>query len=103
MLGLQQELTDIVMADPAVAGIASILNGGLGSSRGLMFITLKPPEQRDRLTTALAIDRLRKDLYRVAGIRLFMFAAQDVRAGGRQTDSGTYQYTCLLYTSPSPR
>jgi len=93
MLGLQQELTDIVMADPAVAGIASILNGGLGSSRGLMFITLKPPEQRDRLTTALAIDRLRKDLYRVAGIRLFMFAAQDVRAGGRQTDSGTYQYT----------
>ena len=27
-----------------------------------------------------------------AGIRLFMFAAQDVRAGGRQSDSD-YQYT----------
>ncbi len=38
------------------------------------------------------IDRLRKNLYRVAGIRLFMFAAQDVRAGGRQSDSN-YQYT----------
>jgi multidrug efflux pump len=97
MLGLQQQLADIVMADPAVAGIASILGsggpGGAGSNRGLMFISLKPPEERDGLTTALAIDRLRKNLSRVAGIRLFMFAAQDVRAGGRPTDSGDYQYS----------
>ena len=93
MLGLQQQLADIVMADPAVAGIGSVLNGGVGSNRGLMFISLKPPEQRDKVTTAAVIDRLRKNLYRVAGIRLFMFAAQDVRAGGRQTDSGDYQYT----------
>src|SRR6202047_281243 len=41
---------------------------------------------------ACEIDRLRKNLYNVAGIRLFMFAAQDVRAGGRQSDSD-YQYT----------
>jgi multidrug efflux pump len=93
MRGLQQQLADIVMADPAVAGIGSILNGGVGSNRGLMFINLKPPEERAGLTTAAAIDRLRKNLYRVAGIRLFMFAAQDVRAGGRQTDAGDYQYT----------
>jgi multidrug efflux pump len=46
------------------------------------------------VTTADVIDRLRKNLYRVAGIRLFMFAAQDVRAGGRQSDSN-YQYTLL--------
>jgi multidrug efflux pump len=38
------------------------------------------------------IDRLRRNLYNVPGIRLFMFAAQDVRAGGRQSDSN-YQYT----------
>ncbi len=38
------------------------------------------------------IDRLRKSLGAVAGIRLFMFAAQDIRAGGRQSDSN-YQYT----------
>jgi multidrug efflux pump len=93
MLGLQQQLADIVMADPAVAGIGSVLNSGLSSNRGLMFISLKPPEERGKLTTAVVIDRLRKNLYRVAGIRLFMFAAQDVRAGGRQTDSGDYQYT----------
>jgi multidrug efflux pump len=57
-----------------------------------MFISLKPPEQREGLSTAQVIDRLRRNLYRVAGIRLFMFAAQDIRAGGRQSDSD-YQYT----------
>lgn len=96
MLGLQQQLADIVMADPAVAGIGSSLAGGGpfggGSNRGTMFITLKPPEQREGQSTATVIDRLRRNLYRVAGIRLFMFAAQDVRAGGRQSDSN-YQYT----------
>jgi multidrug efflux pump len=97
MLGLQQRIADIVMADPALAGIGSILGGaggpGGGSNRGMMFISLKPSEERAGLTTAQVIDRLRKSLYRVAGIRLFMFAAQDVRAGGRATDSGDYQYT----------
>jgi multidrug efflux pump len=93
MLGLQQQLADIVMADPAVAGIGSVLGGGSrGANRGLMFISLKPPGERAGMSTAQVIDRLRKDLYRVAGIRLFMFAAQDVRAGGRQSDS-SYQYT----------
>ena len=97
MLGLQQRLADIVMADPAVAGVGSILGGGGGpggggSNRGVMFISLKPAAERGGLTTALAIDRLRRNLGMVPGIKLFMFAAQDVRAGGRQSDSD-YQYT----------
>ncbi len=97
MLGLQQRLADIVIADPAVAGVGSVLSGAGGpfggtSNRGLMFISLKPPEERG-LTTAAAIDRMRRNLGVVAGIKLFMFAAQDVRAGGRQTNSGDYQYT----------
>jgi len=97
MLGLQQQLADIVMADPAVAGVGSSLGngggpGGSGSNRGVMFISLKPPEERGGLSTQLVIDRLRKNLFMVPGIRLFMFAAQDIRAGGRQSDSD-YQYT----------
>jgi multidrug efflux pump len=92
MLGLQQRLADIVMADPAVAGIGSVVGGGATSNRGTMFITLKPPAERNGLDTQLVIDRLRKNLGEVAGIRLFMFAAQDIRAGGRQSDSN-YQYT----------
>jgi multidrug efflux pump len=97
MLGLQQQLADIVMADPAVAGAGSILGGGGGpggggTNRGMMFISLKPAAERAGLTTELVIDRLRKNLGMVPGIRLFMFAAQDLRAGGRQSDSD-YQYT----------
>src|SRR2546423_4528805 len=74
MLGLQQQLADIVMADPAVAGIGSVLGGGggpggSGSHRGVMFISLKPPAERNGMTTAQVIDRLSKNLYRVAGIR----------------------------------
>ena len=62
MLGLQQQLADIVMADPAVAGIGSVLGGGSTANRGVMYITLKPPGERDGLTTAQVIDRLRKNL-----------------------------------------
>jgi multidrug efflux pump len=97
MLGFQQRIADIVMADPAVAGVGSILGGaggpgGGGANRGTMFITLKPIAERGGLTTQLVIDRLRKSLGAVPGIRLFMFAAQDIRTGGRQSDSD-YQYT----------
>ncbi len=99
MLGLQQRIADIVMADPAVAGVGSSLGGsggpgGGGANRGTMFISLKAPEERDGLTTQQVIDRLRRNLGMVPGIRLFMFAAQDLRAGGRQSDSN-YQYTLI--------
>jgi multidrug efflux pump len=90
MEGLQQRIADIVMADPAVASIGSILGGSV--NRGTMYISLKPVAERGGLTTQLAIERLRKSLSAVAGIRLFMVAAQDIRAGGRQSDSN-YQYT----------
>jgi multidrug efflux pump len=97
MLKLQQRMAEIVMEDPAVAGIGSSLGspvgpGGGTSNRGTMFISLKSPEERGGVSTTQVIDRLRRALYPVPGIRLFMFASQDLRAGGRQSDSD-YQYT----------
>ncbi|MBN9148718.1 MULTISPECIES: efflux RND transporter permease subunit [unclassified Nitrobacter] len=94
MLGLQQRVMDIVMADPAVKGIGSSIGGGMhgGANRGFMFITLKPPAERGGLPTQQVIDRMRRNLENVPGIKLFMFAAQDIRSGGRQSDSN-YQYT----------
>jgi multidrug efflux pump len=97
MLALQQRMADIVMADPAVESVGSILGGtggpgGGGANRGMMFISLKPPAERAGLSTDLVIDRLRRNLGMVPGIKLFMFAAQDIRGGGRQSDSN-YQYT----------
>ena len=96
MLVLQQRVADIVIADPAVQGIGSTTGGtggpGGGANRGQMFISLKAIEDRDGLTTQQVMDRLRRKLTTLPGIRLFMFAAQDLRTGGRQSDSD-YQYT----------
>lgn len=96
MRGLQEQLAGIVLKDPAVASVGSSLGGsgpgGGGSNRGVMFIALKPPAERGGASTEDVINRLRRALYVVPGIRLFMFAAQDIRAGGRQSDSN-YQYT----------
>src|SRR5205807_7116032 len=65
MLKLQQQLADIVMADPAVAGIGSVVGGGggpggAGSNRGTVFMRLTPPQGRGGLSTQLVIDRLRR-------------------------------------------
>lgn len=99
MLALQQQVADIVLSDPAVDALGSSLGGGGGfgggQNRGRMFISLKPMAQRDgNVTTQQVVDRLRRKLFPIPGIRLFMVAAQDVRAGGRQSDSD-YQYTLV--------
>ncbi|ANW00414.1 efflux RND transporter permease subunit [Bradyrhizobium icense] len=91
MTRFQQQLEDAIESDDAVAGVGSIL-GSMTANRGLFFISLKPPQERGGFSTQLVIDRLRKKLETMPGVRLYMFAAQDVRAGGRQSSSN-YQYT----------
>lgn len=90
MLDLQERVAAIVQADPAVVGIGSSVgaSGWSGSvNQGQMYVSLKPQAERDGLATPLVIDRLRKKLAEVAGIRVFLFASQDVRVGGRQGNS----------------
>jgi hydrophobe/amphiphile efflux-1 (HAE1) family protein len=94
MSRLQQRATDIVLADPAVAGVGSSVGGsafGGSASTGRMFISLKPLEERG-LDTVRVIARLRAKLTAVAGLRVFMTPAQDLRVGARQGRS-QYQYT----------
>jgi multidrug efflux pump len=94
MAELQQRATDVVLADPAIAGVgSSVGTSGFNASvnRGQLFISLKPASER-RESAWDVINRLRPKLNAIAGLRVFMFPAQDVRLGGRQSDS-TYQYT----------
>ena len=87
MVKLQQQALDIVLADPAVAGVGSSVGAsGFNASvnQGRMFISLKPLAERDGLTTQRVIDRLRRALAGVQGISVFMVAAQDIRVGARQ-------------------
>jgi multidrug efflux pump len=95
MVGLQQRALDIVLADPAIAGVGSSIgtsNFNPSANQGRMFISLKPLAERDYKTTAEIINRLRAKLAHVAGIRTFLFPASDVRVGGRQSQSN-YQFT----------
>ena len=94
MFELQQQANDIVLADPAVAGVgSSIGTSSFNSSvnRGQLFISLKPFSERSESAWDV-INRLRPKLNAIPGLRVFMFPAQDVRTGGRQSDS-SYQYT----------
>jgi HAE1 family hydrophobic/amphiphilic exporter-1 len=85
MKSRQEELSRIVMEDPAVATVAMAIGGsGRAGNNGNLFITLKPRNQRD-VTAQQVISRLRPKLEKVEGARLYMQAAQDVRLGGRPT------------------
>jgi multidrug efflux pump len=95
MYDLQQKAEAIVRADPAVASIASSIGTSPWSpsvNRGTLFISLKPQAQRGGASTQTVIARLRDKTTNIAGLRVFFFAMQDVRVGGRQSDS-TYQFT----------
>src|SRR4051795_87783 len=81
----QEALGKIVMADPDVATIAMNVGGsGRAVNNGNMYITLKPRNQR-KASAQQIIARLRPQLEKVEGARLYMQAAQDVRLGGRPT------------------
>jgi len=95
MLQLQQKAMDIVLADPAVAGLGSSVGASrfnASVNRGRMFISLKPLAERENVSTQRVVARLRARLSQIPGLRVFMVPAQDLRVGGRQSDS-QYQFT----------
>jgi HAE1 family hydrophobic/amphiphilic exporter-1 len=88
----QEELSSIVLADPAVDSMAMFIGGGgTALNSGRMYITLKPHEDRDANAEQI-IARLRPKLAKVEGARLYMQASQDVRLGGRATRT-QFEYT----------
>ncbi len=84
------QLQSIVQDDPAVATVAGY-TGGRSTNSAFVFISLKPLAER-HISAAGVVARLRPKLNRVAGARLFLVPAQDLRVGGRQT-AAEYQYT----------
>ncbi|MGH7058839.1 MAG: efflux RND transporter permease subunit, partial [Stellaceae bacterium] len=90
---MEKKLTqfiDIIRADPAVENIVGFTGGGQTNS-GFVFVVLKPLSER-KLSVGQVIGRLRGKLNQVAGARLFLQAAQDIRVGGRQSNA-EYQYS----------
>jgi len=94
MSGKLRQMMAIVQADPAVqtvVGYTGTGGGGFGTiNTGSVFVSLVPVSQRPSIDAVIA--RLRPKLAQVPGGRLFLNAVQDIRAGGRQSNSA-YQYT----------
>jgi len=94
MSDLQQRAADIVMADPAVAAVASSVGTSTfnpSANQGRLFISLKPLSER-KLSTARVVDRLRRELAPLVGLQVYMVPQQDLRVGARQSKS-QYQFT----------
>jgi multidrug efflux pump len=81
----------IVRSDPAVENVTGFTGGQGATNSGNMFIALKPLEQRKASATDV-VNRLRPKLATIREAQTFLQAAQDLRVGGRQSNS-QYQYT----------
>ncbi|WEF33689.1 efflux RND transporter permease subunit [Pseudoduganella chitinolytica] len=90
MQGKLRQLVDIIRKDPAVATVVGF-TGGSRAGGGFMFVNLKPASERSESGQAV-IARLRPQLAKVTGVSLFLNPVQDLRMGGRSSNS-TYQYT----------
>jgi HAE1 family hydrophobic/amphiphilic exporter-1 len=93
MAEMQTQAADIVRADPAVATVASAVGVGGASAtvnNGRLFVGLKPRGERDSATDV--INRLKKTLAEVVGMRVFPQPVQNLQIGGRLAKN-LYQYT----------
>jgi len=86
-----QQAVAIIHADPAVDTVVAF-GGGARAGGGFMFVNLKPYGSARTEKTQVVIDRLRPQLNQLTGLRVFLGPVQDLRMGGRQSNS-TYQYT----------
>jgi multidrug efflux pump len=92
MQGKLYQLVNTIKSDPAVDTVVGF-TGGSRAGGGFMFVNLKPASQRAKGESGQAvIARLRPKLARVTGVQLFLNPVQDLRMGGRSSNS-TYQYT----------
>jgi hydrophobe/amphiphile efflux-1 (HAE1) family protein len=89
----QQALLDGIAGDPAVDSVGAAVGAGGGVytlNDGRLFIQLRPHGERPPIWQV--IDRLRANLARIQGIRLYMQAAQDITIGARLNKT-QFQYT----------
>ena len=85
-----RQVVGIIHKDPAVDTVVGFTGGGRAGG-GFLFVNLKPIGERKEKGSAV-IARLRPQLQKVTGVSVFLNPVQDLRMGGRQSNS-TYQYT----------
>jgi multidrug efflux pump len=81
-----------ILADPAVDTVAGFIGGTNGTNNAFMLVRLKPIEER-KLSAEQVVERLRKEMPKVPGGRVFLTPDQDLQlGGGREQTTSAYQY-----------
>jgi multidrug efflux pump len=94
MAAKQQQLADVILADPAVESVSSFIGAdgtNTTTNSGRISINLKPLNLRDR-SAADVIRRLEPELDKIEGIQLFMQPVQNITVDDRVSRT-QYQYT----------
>ncbi|ANN79605.1 multidrug efflux RND transporter permease subunit [Bordetella flabilis] len=84
----------VVLSDPAVQTVTGYAGGRGGSNSSFMLLQLKPLSERG-VSAEQVIERLRGRLQSIPGARMFLVAQQDIRIGGRQSSTGSYDYALM--------
>ncbi|HEX4262074.1 MAG TPA: efflux RND transporter permease subunit, partial [Acetobacteraceae bacterium] len=93
MSGLQQQVADIIRADPAVARVSAFVGAGTINATpntGQLTVALKPIGSRPPVQTV--VDRLSARLQQIPGVTTFLQPVQDIQLGTRASRT-QYQYT----------
>ncbi len=89
------QVVEIIKTDPDVTKVVAFTGGtgggGSTSNTGRMFISLKPPDEREAGAREI-IGRLRGKLAVIPGASTFLQPVQELRVGGRASNA-LYQYT----------
>ncbi|MHB2081031.1 efflux RND transporter permease subunit [Pseudomonas asiatica] len=84
-----------LLADPAVQSVAGFIGGNSGTNNAMVLVRLKPINER-KIDAQKVIERLRKEMPKVPGGRLFLMADQDLQLGGGGRDQTSSQYLYSL-------
>ncbi|MEJ5059445.1 MULTISPECIES: efflux RND transporter permease subunit [unclassified Pseudomonas] len=81
-----------VLKDDAVESVAGFIGGTNGTNNAFMLVRLKPIKERS-ISAQKVIERLRKEMPKVAGAQLMLMADQDLQfGGGREQTTSQYSY-----------
>ncbi|MHC8362093.1 efflux RND transporter permease subunit [Pseudomonas sp. LS2P72] len=86
-----------VLKDDAVQSVAGFIGGTNGTNNAFMLVRLKPIKERN-ISAQKVIERLRKEMPKVAGAQLMLMADQDLQFGGGREQS-TSQYSYILQSA----
>ncbi len=87
----QEAVAAIIAKDPNIEGFMSSIGGGRGTNTGSFFMRLKPRSQR-KLSADQIIQKLRPQLAKVPGVKVFLKNVPSIQIGGTSSKS-QYQFT----------